>query len=96
MRKPHKVRVQFLQVAEDRAHVLIGIGGASAHWRLRVHVHALKKHSLTVEQNARPVHANVAEPDMVCQLVLTGTQFNLVELGRLGRPQRKPVGLDAE
>ena len=28
--------------------------------------------------------------------VLTGTQFNLVELGRLGRPQRKPVGLDAD
>ena len=82
-----EVGIQVFEVTEDGCHVFVGVGAASANRRFGVHVGALQEDCFAVEEDACAVDADVAEADVVGELVGPGSQSYFVELGRFGRPE---------
>jgi hypothetical protein len=49
-----------------------------------VHIGALQEDCVAVEQDAVPIDADVAEADVIGQLVIAGREADLVEFWRFG------------
>jgi hypothetical protein len=77
VRQANEVGVHFLQVAEDCIGIFLRVGAAAADRRFRVHVGALKKDCLAVEENARAIDPDIAEANIVGELVLAGGEVTL-------------------
>ena len=66
-----EVGVEVLEVAEDGGDVLVVVDAAAADGGLGVHVGALQKDGLAIEQDAGAVDADIAEADVVGELVVS-------------------------
>ena len=79
-----EVGIEILEVAEDGGDVLIGVRAATANGGFGVHIGALQEDCFAVEQDSCAIDADVAETDVIGQLVIAGREADLVELWRFG------------
>ena len=94
--KPHEVGIQVLEEPEDVLHILIAVSPPRPVRSLGVHIRSLQKNRLPIQQNPCPIHANIAEPDNLIDLVLTRSKLDLIKLRRLMRPKLEPARLHLE
>src|SRR5882757_5812355 len=96
MTESGEVRIEVFKHGEDVVDVLLVIGASGPVRGFGMHVGTLQEDRFAVEQDTRSVYADVTETDLVREFVLTGGDFNLVELWRIRRPEIELVGLHLE
>ena len=70
MAQPYEIGVEILEKAEDVLYVLIVIDPAGAIRSLRMHVGALQKDWLAIQQNSCAVDANITKANIVSERIL--------------------------